>query len=412
MGRLFATAQHARLPMVKWSDLHTAWSNLITAKLRSFLAILGILVGTAAIVALMSSGRLATEQALAQFKTLGTDLIAISVFQQHNPDKPEQNNNTIPLHVWRQLPHLIPGVRQVAPYNTTYLPINFQGKTLTGAIVGADETLAQIIHIDMAQGHFVSFVESFEHYCVIGHALATELQQIRVMDPIGQQIQIGQTLYTIIGVAQPWRESSFFNEDINHAVIIPIAGMALINQNSQINNAILWLQPNLNIDKIILQIKQTLNQQAPQLSIFIRSAKQIIVSMQSQSSIFNLLLTVIGSIALVVGGIGVMNIMLVSVSERKKEIGLRKALGANNRDIQSLFLVESVLLASIGGLLGVLFGLIITWVVATMNGWPYKCYISPLLIGFFVSTLTGIFFGFYPAKRAARLMPIESLRSA
>ncbi|KTD45927.1 ABC transporter permease [Legionella rubrilucens] len=384
--------------------------NLGAAKLRAFLAVLGILVGTAAVVALISCGQLATEKALAQFKALGTDLLAIAVYQKEQ-SKSHSETSEVPLPVWRQLPDRIPAILQIAPYATAYQPMSFAGQTLQGAIIGADESLKKIIHIELTQGHFVSFVESFEHYCVIGDGIARQMKQVTQDDPIGKQLQIGRALYTIIGVAKPWQENGFFNEDINQAVIVPIAGMPLISKDSKVNNAVLLLKPESAIDEIIDDIKQVITAQSPKLQVFPRSAKQIIASMESQGQIFTLLLAVIGSISLLVGGIGVMNVMLVSVSERKKEIGIRKAVGAKNREIQALFLMESVMLSLLGGILGVILGLLFTRIMAYFSDWPFIFYWMPPFAGFLVSVATGVFFGFYPAKRAAKLEPIVSLRS-
>ncbi|MDR3442544.1 MAG: ABC transporter permease [Legionella sp.] len=384
--------------------------NLTAAKLRSFLAVLGILVGTAAVVALISCGQLATEKALEQFKALGTDLLAVAVYQK-SPGKSPSSSDTLSSAQWQQLQERIPYVTNIAPYSTAFQPLSFQGKQMQGVIIGADEHLAEIVQIKLAQGHFVSFVESFEHYCVIGDGLAQQIKAISLDDPVGKQLRIGQSLYTIIGVAERWKENGFFNEDINQAAIIPLAGITLVSKDAKINNAVLELKPDSPIDEIINDIKQIISSFAPKLSVFPRSAKQIIASMESQGRIFTLLLAVIGGISLLVGGIGVMNVMLVSVSERKKEIGIRKAVGAKNSDIQALFLVESVMLSLVGGVLGVILGLIFTWIIAYFSAWNFTIYLLPPLAGFMVSAATGIFFGFYPARRAAKLEPVVSLRS-
>ncbi|MFJ1268775.1 ABC transporter permease [Legionella lytica] len=384
--------------------------NLTAAKLRSFLAVLGILVGTAAVVALISCGQLATEKALEQFKALGTDLLAVAVYQKE-PSKSPGHADTLSIEQWQRIGELIPYIKDIAPYSTAFQPLSFQGKTMQGALIGADEHLAKIIKIKLAQGHFVSFVETFEHYCVIGDGLAQQIKQISFDDPIGKQIRIGHSLYTIIGIAERWKENGFFNEDVNQAVIIPLAGMSLVSKESKINNAVLELKADSPIDQIIVDIKQYISSFSPKLSVFPRSAKQIIASMESQGHIFTLLLGVIGGISLLVGGIGVMNVMLVSVSERKKEIGIRKAVGARNSDIQALFLTESVMLSLVGGILGVILGLIFTWIVAYFSRWNFTIYILPPLAGFMVSAATGIFFGFYPARRASKLEPVVSLRS-
>ncbi|HHF7366296.1 TPA: ABC transporter permease [Legionella bozemanae] len=384
--------------------------NLTAAKLRSFLAVLGILVGTAAVVALISCGQLATEKALAQFKALGTDLLAISVYPK-TTDKSSGSMESISADQWEQLPERIPYIVDMAPYSTAYQPLSFQGKLMQGAVIGANEHLPKIVHIKLAAGHFVSFVESYEHYCVIGAGLARQIKEISFDDPIGKQLRIGQSLYTIIGVAEPWKENGFFNEDINQAAIIPLAGISMISKDAKVNNVVLELKPDSPIDEVIEEIKQIIGSMAPKLSVFSRSAKQIIASMENQGQIFTLLLGVIGGISLLVGGIGVMNVMLVSVSERKKEIGIRKAVGAKNSEIQALFLVESVMLSLLGGILGVILGLIFTRILAYFSDWNFSIYLLPPVAGFLVSAATGIFFGFYPARRAAKLEPVVSLRS-
>lgn len=384
--------------------------NLTASKLRSFLAVLGILVGTAAVVALISCGQLATEKALEQFKTLGTDLLAISVYK-NMPHKSHNGDDSLTIEQWQQIADQISYVVKIAPYGIVYQPLSFNGKVMQGSVIGADENLAKIIHIDLIQGHFVSFLETFEHFCVIGDSLARQIKEFSLDDPVGKQLRIGQALYTIIGIADRWKENGFFNEDINQSVIVPLLGIRLVNKDAKINNAVLLLQHDSPIDDIIEHIKQIINSQIPKLNIFPRSAKQIISSMESQGHIFTLLLAVIGGISLLVGGIGVMNVMLVSVSERKKEIGIRKAIGAKNSEIQALFLMESVLLSLLGGVLGVVLGLIFTFIVAYFSDWTFSFYVLPPMAGFLVSAATGIFFGFYPAHRAAKLEPMASLRS-
>ncbi|KTC64640.1 ABC transporter permease (plasmid) [Legionella adelaidensis] len=396
--------------MYLFNQCQQAWVNLLAAKLRSFLAVLGILVGTAAVVALLSCGQLATEKALQQFKALGTDLLAISFYQKAE-DNQNSGQNFIPLSALYQFPQKIPAIKKIAPYASTYQTLSYEGNILNGSIIGADEKLADIIKIKLAMGRFVSFLHSYEKVCVIGNNLWEQIKETTSDNPLGKQLRIGENLYTIIGVAQPWKENGFFNEDINTAVIIPVGGMALISQDTAVNNAIMLLRSDSNIEIISEQLKSIVHKEAPKLTVFIRSAKQIIASMESQGRIFTLLLAIIGSISLLVGGIGVMNVMLVSVSERKKEIGLRKAVGAKNNEIQRLFLVESVMLSLVGGFLGICVGLIFTAIIAYFNQWHFTFYLLPPLAGFGVSVVTGVFFGFYPARRAALLEPMETLRA-
>lgn len=388
-----------------------AYANLKAAKLRSFLAALGILVGSGSVVALINCGQLATEKALAQFKTLGTNLVAITVFatKLENGSKVEDE---MTLQQWRELGSHVANISQIAPYATAYQTISIRGKTIRGVIIGADESLAKVLNIKMVgKSNFLSFVQTFEQYCVIGAKVAEEMRQAGVMDPVNQQLRMGNTLYTVVGVIKKWPENSFFNADLNQAVMIPIAGMSLISKNSKINSAVIRLKSVELVEQTITRIKEFILQNHKNLNIFIRSAQQIINSMENQGLIFTWLLGIIASISLLVGGIGIMNIMLVAVTERKKEIGIRKAVGARNKDIQILFLTESIILSLFGGILGVVLGLIATRIIAYFTAWPFTVFILPIIIGFLVAVLTGIFFGFYPARRASLLEPIVSLRS-
>lgn len=383
--------------------------NLTASKLRALLAVLGILIGTAAVVALLTSGKLATEKALSEFKMLGTDLLAVTTFSK-NQHTSAADKTTLSLKDWREIPAQVPGIQGIAPYAAAFQNMSFNGMPLQGSIIGADESLAQILNITLGSGHFVSFVQSSEQYCVIGHQIAMDIRQHHAKNPLGQHIRIGALLYTIIGVANPWPESAFFNQNINQSVIIPIAGMPLISQNATINSAVLKLHPNAPIEPLIERVKTNIARHAPDNMILTRSAKQMIASMENQGKTFTLLLAVIGAISLLVGGIGVMNVMLVSVTERKKEIGIRKALGATQIDIQALFLTESVVLSLIGGTLGILAGLLLTAIIAVFSGWDFKIFPLPPIMGFSVSVLIGIFFGYYPARQAAKLDPILCLR--
>lgn len=390
--------------------IHQALDNLLAAKLRSFLAILGILVGTASVVALVSSGELATQKALEQFKALGTDMLAMSLYEE----KPSSSNtpaNTLNYNETILMAKVIDGVRQVAPYAMLYVPITFRGRSLQGSVIATTENLKQSIKIHMEPGSsFISFLDRFAHYAVIGSNIATKIKTQTHNKPIGQQIWLGDTLFTIIGVAKPWTENSFFYANVNDSIFIPIQASALLSKNAKIGDVVLILDEKADIDTIENKIEHYVKNNAPQLKIFFRSAKQLIEGMKSQQGIFTLLLGFIGGISLLVGGIGVMNIMLVSVSERRREIGIRKAIGARRKDIQRLFLWEAIVLALFGGCCGVVLGIIISFVTAHYADWGFHLLLTPPLIGFIVSTATGIFFGYYPAYRAARLDPITALR--
>ena len=170
-------------------------------------------------------------------------------------------------------------------------------------------------------------------------------------------------------------------------------------------------QSENEVDEVQVQIHNVLSQIIPGKQLFFRSAKQLIASMMTQRKTLTLLLSLIGSISLVVGGIGVMNIMLVSVVERRREIGIRMAVGARRKDIRYLFLIEAVALSLFGGILGVMAGVLTSYIIAMFAGWAFHLFFFPPFIGFLVSVAVGIFFGFYPAYSASRLDPIQTLRA-
>lgn len=392
------------------THLRESLQNLLSAKLRSFLAILGVLVGTASVVALVSGGQLATEHALAQFRELGTDLLAVTLQDISRDGSAETNKEIESEHVKNVANHL-KNVELSAPYAVDFSAINYNGHQLRGNIVGATETLQKILKLKIKQGRFISDLDQKESYCVLGDGLYKKLVNVGMFDVLGEHIRLGDRYFTIIGVLQKTNENMFFLVDVNNSVVVPAFAALALNNYVTLNNVVFKIKPDQDVDPIKDTITSAFAEYFPQKKIFFRSPQEIINGMKKQNETFTLLLGFIGSIALIVGGIGVMNIMLVSVVERRREIGVRMAVGAKRRDIQLMFLTEAVVLTLFGGLVGVITGEIVAWMVALISQWKFHLYLLPLVVGFFVSALVGIFFGFYPARKASLLDPIETLRS-
>lgn len=392
-------------------QLKEAFTNVLVAKLRSFLAILGVLVGTASVVALVSSGQLATQHALEQFKTLGTDLLSVNISDDME-DRKQKSGQVLDLtpEDAASLASL-PNIVDVAPYTMNYYPPYYHGKRLDGNIIGMTQSLAHVAKINLASGRFISYLDKNEFYCVLGYNLAQELKKMGVNDPIGKQILVGNYFFTVVGTVKKWPENSFMYTDINHSLMIPISTSLLLSKYTKISSIIFKIKPDTNVDTIQKSITKKINVLTQGNHLYFRSPKEIITSMENQRKTFTLLLGLIGSISLLVGGIGVMNIMLVSVVERRREIGIRLAVGAKRKDIQLMFLIESVALTLFGGLLGVIVGILTSFIITLVSHWHFQFFMMPPLIGFIVSVLVGIFFGFYPAYQASRLDPIQTLRS-
>tara|TARA_R110000868_G_scaffold158036_4_gene385925 strand:- start:92002 stop:93201 length:1200 start_codon:yes stop_codon:yes gene_type:complete len=393
-------------------NIKEAFANLFTAKLRSFLAILGILIGTGSVVALVSSGQLATENALAQFKALGTNLLAVSIYDQQGGANPSADANTANLSYQDALGlSKLPNVDKSAPYTSSFFNVSYNGQQLNASTIGITLGLTDVIKLKVLKGRFVSELDHYSMFCDIGYGLYQKIQQMGVHNPVGTQIRLGNNVFTIVGVLAHWPENSFFDQDVNNSILIPIQTSMLLSKYTDINNVAFRLAPDSDIDKVKKEITDYINTKVPGKSLFIRSAKQIIQKMQAQENTFTILLGVIGGISLLVGGIGVMNIMLVSVVERRREIGIRRAIGAKKRDIETLFLMEAIALSLFGGVLGVVFGVGTSYIIADFSHWEFSLFMTPPLIGFGVSVAIGVFFGFYPARRASKLDPIETLRS-
>lgn len=387
--------------------------NLYYSKLRSILALLGVLVGTASVVAMVLGGELATHEALKQFKSLGTDLLAVAVNSAMD-DSASASGKADHLTMPQALGLVAadPGILQTAPYTQLFHPVFYEGKPLNaGMVLGVTDSFADIVQVKLQQGRFVSVMDGYEFYCVIGHDVYEAMKRISYKEPLGQQIQIGKHIFMVVGVADSWPENSFVYANIDSSILIPLLASSVVSKYATINNIIMRLAADADIPKVERHIESNVKEIAPKKQTNFRSAKELIIKMKNQSDILTVFLGLIGSISLLVGGIGVMNIMLVSVMERRREIGIRLAVGARQHDIGALFLMEAIMLSLLGGVLGVIIGILIAYIIALIWHWQFTLFLWPPLAGFSVSVAVGIFFGFYPAFLASKLDPIQALRA-
>lgn len=388
-----------------------ALNNFVTAKLRSFLAVLGILVGTASVVALITSSQLATEHALAQFKSLGTNILAMDIMQSFGGGQSDQQSNQqITLSIVPAIKSASDQIILIAPYINLFQSLYFGGKENDGQVLGVTAALQPLIKIEIDKGRFISDLDHNRFYCVIGSSIYKGFQEQGVKNPIGKQIQVGNWLFTIIGIAKPWQPNWFLFGDINRGIMIPLQTSYLLSKYARINNLLFRLVQKPDISLVQQQLTAKMKALLPNQKVTFRNPEQIIGIMKKQQSTFTWLLGSIGGISLLVGGIGVMNIMLVSVVERRREIGIRMAIGAKRSDIRQLFLIEAIILTLFGGLLGIVIGLLISFVLSMITHWDFHLLLLPPILGFVVSVLVGVISGFYPAHRASQLDPIETLR--
>lgn len=385
-------------------------NNLLSSRLRSLLALTGILIGTCAVVAMITGGRLATDAALSQFRSMGTDLLDISILALNEKDS-SQKSQALQLKDLNQLILQNSAIKTIAPYTLSYRPIRYHNHPIQGTVFGVTHDFQKLMKTHTVKGRELSSLDTHEFLCVIGSGIAAKIRQSSLENPLSHYIQFGQSLCKIIGILQPWPESFFLPANLDDAILLPIQTAHIADHTTQIRNIIIQIATGQDIVVTGNNIEQQLQQRFPNQKIFVRSPKELMTRIQRQSDILTVFLGLTGSITLFVGGIGIMNIMLVSVIERRREIGIRLALGATPRDIRQLFLAESILLTLSGGIPGILLGLLLARLVSYVWHWPFHFFILPPLAGFTVATLTGIIAGLYPATLAAKLDPVESLRA-
>jgi len=392
------------------THLQQALINLLNAKLRSFLAILGILVGTGSVVALIMAGELGTAHALAQFKTLGTNIVSVGLSQRSNSSKAGVSQTSFKMDVLPLLYQAVPQATLIAPYVTLGQSIYVAGQSGSGTVIGATQNFSKVIKLHLSEGRMINSVDNLNMYCDVGEALAKKIRS-KGVDPIGQVVLVGHDMFTIVGVLKSWKPNFFLYSDIDNGVLVPINTAQMLSSNADVRNIIFRLIENPNLDAAKKNIVRIFLQVLPSVQTYIRDPGQIISIVHKQQMTFSMLLAAIASISLLVGGIGVMNIMLVSVVERRRSIGVRMAIGARRIDIQKMFIIEAVILTLFGGFMGVIVGSLISYILAIINGWAFFINTQPVVLGFSVSVLVGILSGWYPALRASRLNPIQILTS-
>lgn len=388
-------------------------------KLRAVLATLGIVVGVAAVIVMLAVGEGARRQVLGKIEGLGTNLVIVSAGQTKLVAGRPQivgNVTTLDLRDVRAITEECPAVSQVVPIHSRKLAVKYGTGTTNANIVGTSAEFADVREFRTIRGRFFDSddVVSAQRVAVVGQTVLTNLGAGR--DVTGEMIRIGNVPFEVIGVLEP-KGINYAGIDEDDQILIPIAtALRRLFNATHLTSLYVQARDERVMDTAAAQVAEILRERhriraARPDDFTIQTQAEILEAAQETSQTFSLLLGSVAGISLFVGGIGILAMMVISVRERIREIGVRRAVGARRRDILLQFVLEAASLSLAGGLIGIVVGLAGGIILGQMTGWPTA--VSPLaiLLAVGVSAAVGVFFGAYPARRAARLDPIVALRA-
>ncbi|MEQ8381059.1 MAG: ABC transporter permease [Coleofasciculus sp. A1-SPW-01] len=400
-------------------SIKMASTTLMANKLRSSLTMLGIIIGNASVIAMVGIGQGAQKLASEQFEALGPNVLFVI------PGSREAQQTTVDFPktlVWEDAKAIatqVPAVAEVAPQiNLRYL-ITYRNRNSNSLVIGTTTEFPSVRSFNIAKGRFFNDIDIKRNnqVVILGSEVVEKL--FGYQDPIGQSVRIKDVSFEVIGVMEP--KGTFLGNNQDDAVFIPLSTMAnrLRGRTSPYGVQISWIAISArNRDSISaaqFQIENLLRRRhkiVGEDDFGVQTQEDILQIVNAVTGALTIMLAAIAAISLVVGGIGVMNIMLVSVRERTQEIGLRKAVGAREQDILIQFMIEAIILSAAGGIIGTAIGVSGVLLVGAFS--PLKAGISPIaiLVAVGVSGGIGLFFGVVPARQAAKLDPIVALRSA
>jgi putative ABC transport system permease protein len=398
---------------------HETGSALLGNKIRSSLTMLGIIIGIASVIAMLAIGAGATGSIQSSIQSLGSNLVIVTPGAQRGPgvqvSAGRGSSQTLTLADADAIRQQVTDASFVAPDVTSRKQVVAKGQNTNTSIIGTVPDYPAVRNVEIDEGIFITDqqVRSLSKVAVIGPTARDDLFG-EGAEALGQKIRIGGVDFTVIGITKSKGGSGFNNPD--DAVYVPItsAQKFLVGGNyvSTISVQAESQQAMQNVqDEITSLLLDRHHISDPQLADFSTlNQADIISTASSVTTTLTILLASVAGISLIVGGIGIMNMMLTTVTERTKEIGLRKAIGAKKKDISTQFLVEAVLLTFIGGIIGIILGWFIAFGVSYTGLLQAKVSLFSVILAFSVSAAIGIIFGYYPARRASNLNPIEALR--
>ncbi|MGC8742819.1 MAG: ABC transporter permease [Verrucomicrobiia bacterium] len=411
-----------------------ALKSLWLHKLRSFLTILGIVFGVCSVIAMLAIGEGASYEAQEQIKNLGSQNIILQSVKPSEDQKISGSAQNFVLDYGlkysdiKRIRSTIPGITIVVPGRIVRDYVWNAIRRVDGEIIGTVPWYPEMRNHRVSRGRFFSEIEMeySANVCVLSSETAQQL--FPIIDPIGKDVRVGGTYYRVVGVLESQKVKSSATDaapkTVTYRIFIPLTtararfGETILKRRTgsmeaervELHEVTVKVQDPKMVVSVAQAINNLLQKNHKKVDYEIIVPLELLRRAERTKQIFNIVLGSIAAISLLVGGIGIMNIMLATVTERTREIGIRRALGAKRRDIVTQFLVESVMLSGTGGLIGVLFGIIIPFLVTAFANMKTIVTLWSPLLAFSISALVGIVFGLYPAIRAAKMDPVEALR--
>lgn len=403
------------------SDLYQETILSISAnKARSALTILGVVIGIGSVIAMISVGQGAQKAIENRIESIGSNLLQISPGVQRGAgagmvSMGRGSAQTLTYQDAKDIKENIFNVKAISPELSQRYQVTSKTKNTNTQVVGIVPDYFLIRNLEINHGAFIndSDLNSLNRVAVIGYNLLEDLFELEI-NPIGERIRINEFDFRIVGVLEPRGGGVMGSQD--DMIFIPLTtAQTYLSRVSHVSSISVQIDNKENIKKAEEEITHLLlanhNISDPSQPDFqIINQAEIIETASETARTFTILLAAIAGISLLVGGIGIMNMMLTSVTERTREIGLRKAIGAKKEEINSQFLSESIVLTLIGGFLGIIFGYVLSNLISNFANMPTEISIFSIILSFGVSAIIGIIFGYYPAKRASKFNPIDALR--